>query len=119
MGVGPGDKLLTICNCCPCCCLWRTLPHFAPYISDKVGRMPGVQVNVSERCVGCGICAQDVCFVDAIRMVDGRATIGQACRGCGRCASTCPQQAIDISVQYGQFVEQAIGRIASLVNLDA
>ncbi|HSJ53435.1 MAG TPA: 4Fe-4S ferredoxin, partial [Anaerolineae bacterium] len=23
LGVGPGQKLLTICNCCPCCCLWR------------------------------------------------------------------------------------------------
>jgi hypothetical protein len=21
LGVGPGDKLLTICHCCPCCCL--------------------------------------------------------------------------------------------------
>ncbi len=26
LGVGPGDQLLTICNCCPCCCLWRLLP---------------------------------------------------------------------------------------------
>jgi hypothetical protein len=21
LGAGPGEKLLTICNCCPCCCL--------------------------------------------------------------------------------------------------
>jgi hypothetical protein len=25
--VNPGEKLLTICNCCDCCCLWRILPH--------------------------------------------------------------------------------------------
>jgi len=26
LGTGPGEKLLTICNCCPCCCLWLVLP---------------------------------------------------------------------------------------------
>jgi hypothetical protein len=26
MGVGPGDKLMTICNCCECCCLYKMLP---------------------------------------------------------------------------------------------
>ena len=26
LGVDPGHKLLTICNCCPCCCLWKMLP---------------------------------------------------------------------------------------------
>jgi hypothetical protein len=30
LGVGPGDRLLTICWCCPCCWLWRILPHPAP-----------------------------------------------------------------------------------------
>lgn len=24
LDVSPGNKLLTICNCCPCCCLWIT-----------------------------------------------------------------------------------------------
>jgi hypothetical protein len=27
MGVGPGYKLMTVCNCCPCCCLFKTLPN--------------------------------------------------------------------------------------------
>ena len=56
LGVGPGDKLLTICNCCPCCCLWRVLPHIAPQIGTKTARMPGVRVTVTEWCVGCGTC---------------------------------------------------------------
>ena len=54
LGVGPGDRLLTICNCCPCCCLWRMLPHLSPQIGAKITGMPGVTVSVNEECVGCG-----------------------------------------------------------------
>jgi len=117
LGVGPGDKLLTICNCCPCCCLWRVLPHVAPRISVKVTRMPGISVAVSERCVGCGTCTGGVCFVDAIHVVDNRAVINDTCRGCGRCASVCPQEAIEISIEYGWFVEESIARISPLVDV--
>jgi ferredoxin len=117
LGVGPGEKLLTICNCCPCCCLWRVLPNFAPQIGDKISRMPGVTVKVSDQCVGCGVCTQDVCFVDAIQLVEGRAVISQACRGCGRCVSVCPQEAINIYIEYDQFVEKSIARISQLVDV--
>jgi len=117
LGVGPGTKLLTICNCCPCCCLWRILPHVSSQIGDKVTRMEGVKVTVSDRCIGCGTCAQDVCFADAIHMVDDRAVIDDACRGCGRCVQVCPQEAIELSVEHSRFVEQSIARITPLVNV--
>ena len=117
LGVGPGDKLLTICNCCPCCCLWRILPHVAPGIGTKVSRMEGVTVTVSDRCVGCGTCTQDVCFVDAIHLVGDRAVINDACRGCGRCVGVCPQGAIELSIEHGQFVERSIARISPLVDV--
>jgi ferredoxin len=117
LGVGPGDKLLTICNCCPCCCLWRTLPQLAPMIGSKVTRMPGVTVQVTDRCAGCGTCAQGVCFVDAIHLDDGRASVSDACRGCGRCVDVCPQEAITISIQDEWFVELAIERISTLVEV--
>jgi ferredoxin len=116
LGVGPGNRLLTICNCCPCCCLWRVLPHLAPQIGAKVSRMPGVTVWVNDQCVGCGACTQDVCFVDAIRVIDGQAVISEACRGCGRCVSVCPQAAIKISIEYDRFVEDSITRISRLVD---
>ena len=117
LGVGPGDKLLTICNCCPCCCLWRVLPDIAPQIGAKVVRMPGVTITVTERCVGCGTCAEGVCFVDAIRMVNGRAVRSNECRGCGRCVDVCPQQAIEITIVNDQFVEESIARLSPLVDV--
>jgi ferredoxin len=117
LGVGPGDKLLTICNCCPCCCLWRMLPHIAPQIGTKVTRMPGVSVTVTDGCVGCGTCAQGICFVDAIHLADGRAAIGDTCRGCGRCVDICPQQAIELDVTDNGFVKESINRVSLLVDV--
>lgn len=117
LGVSPGTKLLTICNCCPCCCLWKILPHTTPKISKKITRMPGVTVAVSDRCVGCGTCNEDVCFVSAIDMVDGYSVISAACRGCGRCVTLCPEGAIEIDVETDRFVEKSIDRISALVDL--
>jgi len=118
LGVGPGDRLLTICNCCPCCCLWRVLPHISSNIGQRVTRMNGVTVTVTDRCVGCGTCAKaGVCFVDDIRLVDGRSVIGGACRGCGRCVEVCPQGAIELTLAGSAFVEKSLARIAPLVDV--
>jgi ferredoxin len=117
LGVGPGDRLLTICNCCPCCCLWRVLPHLASQIGAKITGMPGVTVVVSDRCVGCGTCVQGICFANAIQLMEDRAVITDACRGCGRCVEVCPQGAIEISFKGHQFVERSVARIASLVDV--
>ncbi|MHA1862586.1 MAG: DUF362 domain-containing protein, partial [Candidatus Thorarchaeota archaeon] len=51
LGISPGDKLLTVCNCCPCCCLWKMLPDIKPEIGRKITRMPGVNVSVTNACV--------------------------------------------------------------------
>jgi ferredoxin len=118
LGVEPGRQLLTVCNCCPCCCLWGVLPHVATRISSKIQRMRGVTVRVNGQCVGCGICTEGVCFADAIRLENGRAVIDLACRGCGRCVDVCPQGAIDLSIEDGRCVDHAIAHIADLVDLD-
>jgi hypothetical protein len=118
LGVGPGDRLLTICNCCPCCCLWRVLPHISSNIAQRVTRMDCVSVSVTDRCIGCGTCAAPgVCFVDAIRMEGDRAVIGTACRGCGHCVEVCPQGAIELTIAGSAFVDGSIARIAPLVDV--
>ncbi len=117
LGAHPGHRLFTICNCCPCCCLWKVIPRLAPSISSKVTKMPGVTVAVTERCVGCGTCTQGVCFVNAIRLDGQRAVIADACRGCGRCVEACPEQAIGLSIDDARFVEKSIERLSPLVDV--
>ncbi len=117
LGVSPRERLLTICNCCPCCCLFGVLPNLSEDIAAKIMRMPGVSVTVNEGCVGCGACTEGICFIDAIRLEGGRAVISDVCRGCGRCAEVCPQQAIEVTVDDSQFVERTIAAIAGLVDV--
>jgi ferredoxin len=117
LGVKPGQKLFTVCNCCPCCCLWRILPFITPEIGDKLTKMPGVKVQVTDRCVGCGTCTDRVCFVDAIAIKNRRAEIGSACRCCGRCVTVCPNGAIELTVTDDAFVKNAIRRLTSAVDL--
>ena len=117
LGIGPGEKLLTICNCCPCCCLWKVLPDITPMISSKVNRLPGMHVQVSDSCLGCGECTQGICFVDAIQLVDDRAVISSYCRGCGRCVEICPNEAIELIIEENSYVENAIQQLSQQVDV--
>jgi ferredoxin len=117
LNVGPPNRLFTVCNCCPCCCLWRILPIITPLIGDKLTRMPGVRVAVGEDCSGCGRCVGDVCFAGAIRMERGKAVIGDGCRGCGRCIDACPQGNIRMEVEDGDAFAAAFERLAAAVDL--
>lgn len=118
LGVGPGRKLLTICNCCPCCCLWKMLPAITPEIGGKVSRMPGISVRVSDNCQGCGTCAKNVCFVNAIHIENKQAVINEKeCRGCGRCVEACPNNAIEVIIENSDFINNTIRRISNLVDV--
>ncbi|MFX1537388.1 MAG: DUF362 domain-containing protein [Promethearchaeota archaeon] len=116
LDTGPPDRLLTICNCCPCCCLWRILPHVSPQIQAKVKGMPGVKVLVTDQCIGCGKCL-DSCFVNAIQLINKQAVITDACRGCSRCVDVCPQKAIVLTIDGNQFVEKSVKKISELVDV--
>ena len=119
LGVSPGDKLLTVCNCCPCCCLWKMLPDLTPEIGRKITKMAGVEVEVTDACVGCGTCTEDdVCFVNAITMVDGKAVISAECRGCGRCVEVCPNDAIELTINNPDFMSESIDRVSSVVDVE-
>jgi ferredoxin len=117
LGVGPAHKLMTICSCCPCCCLWRVLPRVAPGIRERISKMPGVTVRVTAACQGCGKCVQDICFVNAIHLRQGHAVISDECRGCGRCVSACPEDAIVLSMEDSRFVERSISCLSPLIDL--
>ncbi len=117
LGVDPGDKLMSICNCCPCCCLWRVAPIINPEIGSKVHKMPGVEVKVGDKCIGCGTCTEGVCFVDAIHLIGERAVINKECRGCGRCVDVCPQNAIELTINDNEYVNKTIKLLESLVDV--
>lgn len=114
----PADKLLTICNCCECCCLWKVLiPHAYKPIADSVQRIDGLKVTVNHDCQGCGSCA-DQCFVNAIDIKDQKAVISEQCRGCGRCVIQCPEQAIQLSIDTVDLMNtrliESISRLVSV-----
>lgn len=117
LGVGPGEKLFTVCSCCPCCCITRGLPYADRRLGDKLSRMPGVTVSVNDRCSGCGECVRGICFMNAISVRDGRAIISEDCRACGRCADICPQDAIEISLSGVRSVDDTIARISGMVDV--
>ena len=117
LNVKPGKKLFTVCNCCPCCCFWRLLPDITPDISRKLTRMPGIDLEVNQECVGCGTCMEEICFVNAIHMQAGRAHIDDTCRGCGRCVEVCPNQAIELKITDPSYSVNTLGRLMSAVDL--
>ncbi|KKK45476.1 MAG: Electron transport complex subunit RsxB [Candidatus Lokiarchaeum sp. GC14_75] len=117
LGIGPGEKLLTICNCDPCCCLWRVSPFLTPRIGSKIKKMPGIKIQVTNKCTGCGTCRNGICFVDAIKEINGKSFISEACKGCSRCVSICPQKAIELKIEDVHYIQRSIEELDELVDL--
>ncbi|MFX1337945.1 MAG: DUF362 domain-containing protein [Promethearchaeota archaeon] len=117
LGVKPGYKLLSICNCCPCCCLWRVSSILTPKIGSKIKKMPGIEIRVTDSCVGCGTCTKGICFVDAIHILNDRAFINESCRGCGRCIDICPQNAIELLINDKEYIKKSIERIEKIIDV--
>ena len=113
---GKHTDLMTICNCCPCCCLWNMVRDIDGGIASTYRRMAGVEVSVDrEKCIGCGICMEK-CFVKAIRIVEGKCELDDAkCRACGRCSEECPKEAITLTYDPA-VIDSEADRIFGLVN---
>ncbi len=68
---------------------------------DSIQISPLISQVDTEKCIGCGLCAE-VCAFSAIILeeVEGKGyrakNISASCKGCGLCAASCPQQAIDM-----------------------
>ena len=122
LNTGPKEDLLSICNCCQCCCLWKMLPEMNGSISSGVSRIPGLEVRVDgDKCTGCGACVvEEVCFVRAISLSEGRARIDDSrCKGCGRCAEFCPNGAVEMTLTDPECYEKAVRKVSPLVDISA
>lgn len=113
---GHHSNLMTICNCCPCCCLWNMARDIDRGIASVYKRMESAEVSVDTgKCIGCGICMER-CFIKAIKIDNGRCAIDdERCRVCGRCAESCPVKAILVTYDPS-VIDREVEHILSLVN---
>ena len=47
------------------------------------------------KCTGCGKCVE-VCPLEAIKILNGKAIISDSCAECGACISECPNGALSV-----------------------
>ncbi len=109
---------MSLCHCCPCCCVLFTMKYSASVIKKIMKRMEGVTVEVNrDLCEGCGECFK-VCIYDSMKMIDGKAMIDlETCLGCGRCERKCPNHAITITIDDISRVDELFARIESYVDV--
>lgn len=116
MNVRPRDGLLTICHCCPCCCLWKVIPNLDQDIVNKIEPLDGVLIDFDEgKCTGCGKCLKDVCMAEAISLKDGKISINKdSCLLCGLCLNKCKQNALNLSYA-DEAVDNVVNRMYKLI----
>lgn len=104
-------RLMFICFCDDCCCLYRTnMKRPGPNLRRTYQRLPGVSIELNEDlCNGCGVCA-DGCFMSMIEMRDSRPRILEDCKGCARCVQLCPQKALSLQMDDEDAIFQRLMR---------
>ncbi len=115
----PFSKLMFICFCDDCCCLYRThMKKRGENLNKAYKKLPGVTIHLNyDMCNGCGVCAEK-CFVLAIQMKDGLPVIGEDCKGCARCVQICPNKAVDIHFDdKDTLVANLVERINSVADI--
>ncbi|MHA1376255.1 MAG: indolepyruvate ferredoxin oxidoreductase subunit alpha [Promethearchaeota archaeon] len=118
-GVPDTGHFLSMCFCCPCCCINGTLVQEASKgLTTMFNRMDGITVKVDEDlCVGCEECLE-VCIFNGMEMHDGKAVVNQAtCLGCGRCETICPQEAVSITITDTSYVDKLIKDLEARVDV--
>lgn len=117
LGVRDHAHLMTICHCCPCCCLTTSMPLASKEARGLLVKLEGVKVEITDGCNGCGLC-EEVCNFEAIKVEGGVAVVDEEeCKGCGRCATVCKRKAVRITVDNPAFIEECIGRLSDKVDV--
>lgn len=117
MNVRPGEGLLTVCHCCPCCCLWKVVPRLEDEIANKIYRLEGVTVKLNEEnCKKCMKCTKEnVCMFEALSVQNDKVTIDHdTCRGCGLCVNVCKFNAITIDYD-DETINSVVNRMYNLI----
>ena len=117
-GVEDTGHFLSMCFCCPCCCIDGKIITHGSIGLNLFHRMDGVTVKVDEdQCVGCEECLK-VCVFRGMEMIDGIAQVNQErCLGCGRCENVCPNDAITIEIDEMSRVDELIKILESHVEV--
>ncbi len=92
----------TICNCCPCCCLWFEGFHVLKHSRSLDPSNYRVYTN-PETCLGCGLCVER-CPMKALHLESSSAANNDSgeiavlkpdlCLGCGVCVYKCPSDSL-------------------------
>jgi Na+-translocating ferredoxin:NAD+ oxidoreductase subunit B len=88
------DRLEIVCHCCSCCCgFLSAMKNFNnPRAFTRSAFLP---VRDIDKCVGCGVCANKRCPMNAIEMKDRLPFLNaEKCIGCGLCSTGCENGAI-------------------------
>ncbi len=108
-------KLVTVCFCCHCCCVVRSLRHLpTEHLDEVVVPLEGVSVEVTDDCLGCATCVE-YCGYEAISVENGQAVHSELCRQCGRCATHCPNEAVRVAIDNPDLREDLLGRLEKYV----
>jgi len=118
LNAGSHEELLTICNCCDCCCLWKMAKDLPDHIGNSLMPMEGIElVYNKEFCTLCRACTKEKCFVDALSMENGEIKIDkERCRICGRCVDSCKYNGLSILMD-SDTVERSLEHVEKLVDV--
>ena len=95
-------------------------PNLPEDIAEAFYSMIGAEINFNkDLCSDCGLCAEDVCFLDAIKTINGKVQRDPyKCRICGRCAEICPKGAVTIRIS-DDSVKRSLERVKPLVDVES
>lgn len=111
-------KMIACCFCCDCCCALGNYKVVPQATLDQIyPRLDGLEITVSDKCVGCGTCAKH-CYMSAIRVDNGKARHSETCRGCGRCGRVCPQGAVEIKITNPAYFGDTVEKFLSLATIN-